>query len=46
MCILFKNRVQNYYFLRTQQNKLHKIDQNVHRLVDLCNESPSVRSFL
>lgn len=37
MCILFKNRVQNYYFLRTQPNKLHKIDRNVHRLDVLCN---------
>ena len=33
----FKKALQRYYFLRTQPNKLHKIGQLVHRLVDLCN---------
>ena len=36
--ILLENRLQNYYFLRTQPNKLHKIDLNVHRLILLCNQ--------
>jgi len=34
----FKNRAQRYYFLRTQQNKMHKIDFFVHKLTKLCNK--------
>jgi len=30
--------VQRYYFLRTQQNKMHKNDRNVHISVVLCNK--------
>mgnify|MGYP006916051353 CR=1 FL=1 len=33
-----ENRAQRYYFLRTQQNKMHKIDVFVHKLIDLCNK--------
>lgn len=33
----FQNRLQNYTFLGTQPNKLHKIDRNVHISVVLCN---------
>ena len=30
--------VQRYVFLRTQQNKMHKIDFFVHKLTKLCNK--------
>ena len=35
---ILKKRVQRYYFLRTQQNKMHKISAFVHKLRDLCNK--------
>ena len=37
--ILLQNRLQRYYFLRTQPNKLHKNSQNVHTLAVLCNNN-------
>ncbi|MBP3258238.1 MAG: hypothetical protein J6M23_09670 [Bacteroidales bacterium] len=37
MNIRFAKSVQNYTFLRTQQNKMHKIALNVHNLNILCN---------
>ena len=33
----FQNRLQNYTFLRTQPNKMHKIGRNVHISTVLCN---------
>ena len=35
---LFQKALQRYCFLRTQQNKMHKIDSFVHKLIDLCNK--------
>ena len=37
--ILFQNRVQNYTFLRTQPNKMHKNSLFVHKKQYLCNNS-------
>ena len=36
--VIFQNRPQRYDFLRTQQNKMHKNDRNVHTSVVLCNK--------
>ena len=40
LCLKFDTlslkRLQRYYFLRTQPNKMHKNDQNVHISVVLC----------
>ena len=38
MISFFKNRVQRYYFLRTQPNKMHKNRPYVHKPFDLCNK--------
>ena len=35
--VIYTNRPQRYCFLRTQQNKMHKISEYVHKNVDLCN---------
>lgn len=40
--VIFENRPQRYYFLRTQPNKMHKNDQNVHISVVLCNISSRI----
>ena len=37
LAVLFRKALQRYYFLRTQPNKMHKNDQNVHISVVLCN---------
>ena len=42
----FRNRAQNYYFLGTQPNKLHKIDRNVRISVDLCNIIYALSTYL
>ena len=34
--MIFQNRLQNYTFLRTQPNKMHKNERNVHILFVLC----------
>jgi hypothetical protein len=39
---LFKKALQRYYFLRTQPNKMHKINGFVHRKADLCNTNLAV----
>ena len=45
--ILFANRLQNYTFLRTQPNKMHKNSRNVHTSAVLCNEYvTNIRLFL
>ncbi len=38
MISFLQNRAQRYYFLRIWPNKLHKINQFVHTLADLCNQ--------
>ena len=38
LCTLVQKRVQRYCFLRTQPNKMHKNDRNVHISVVLCNK--------
>ena len=35
----FQNRLQRYYFLRTQPNKMHKNRPYVHKPFDLCNKN-------
>ena len=34
--------LQRYTFLRTQPNKMHKINRFVHKLRLLCNEKSSI----
>ena len=45
-CTPVQKRVQRYAFLRTQPNKMHKIDQNVHISVVLCIEKGMWAKYL
>ena len=46
MISFLQNRAQRYYFLCIWPNKLHKINQFVHTLADLCNPKVELTTCL